>query len=75
MINHGRDVFHELSASPPVDFIYGSATAVFDECDISQQKRRPRHRRQYAKTSLFGFVFVHVWLTGDSQPWIDPQGA
>lgn len=75
MLNNGRHYFRNCYIEGRVDFIYGSGTAVFDQCEIRSKNggyvtaasTPPEHR--------FGFVFLNSRLTGDPAPWVDPAGT
>lgn len=75
MINNARQYFTNCYIAGRVDFIYGSATAVFDHCEIHSKNGGHVTAANTAKDRAHGFVFLDCKLTGDSQPWIDPQGV
>jgi|HubBroStandDraft_1064217.scaffolds.fasta_scaffold128586_2 pectinesterase len=71
MINNGRDYFRDCYIAGRVDFIYGSATAWFADCEI--HSRNGGHVTA-ASTPLdhpYGYVFANCKLTGDIDAW-DP---
>jgi pectinesterase len=74
MINKRRDYFTNCYIAGRVDFIYGSATAVFDHCEIHSRNGGHVTAANTPKEQPFGFVFLNCQLTGDAQPWIDPRG-
>lgn len=74
MINNARQYFTNCYIAGRVDFIYGSATAVFDHCEIHSKNGGHVTAANTPKERPYGFVFLNCRLTGDSQPWIDPQG-
>ena len=74
MINNGRDYFTNCYVAGRVDFIYGSATAVFDHCEIHSRNGGHITAANTPKDQPFGFVFMNCRLTGDPQPWISPDG-
>ena len=73
-LEHGRDYFTNCQVAGRVDFIYGSATAVFDRCEIHSKNGGHVTAADTPKDQPFGFVFMNCRLTGDPQPWINPQG-
>jgi pectinesterase len=75
MINNGRDYFKDCYFEGRVDFIYGSATAVFDHCEIHSKNGGYVTAASTPKEHPFGIVFLNCKLTGDLKPWIDPTGA
>jgi pectinesterase len=74
MINNGREYLTNCYVAGRVDFIYGSATAVFDRCEIHSKNGGHVTAANTPKDRPYGFVFLDCRLTGDPQPWIDPQG-
>jgi pectinesterase len=74
MINNGRDYFTRCYVAGRVDFIYGSAAAVFDRCEIHSKNGGHVTAASTPKDKPFGFVFMNCRLTGDPQPWISPEG-
>jgi pectinesterase len=58
-----------------VDFIYGSATAIFDRCEIHSKNGGHVTAANTPKERPFGFVFMDCKLTGDPKPWISPAGT
>jgi pectinesterase len=74
MLNKGRQYFTNCYIAGRVDFIYGSATAVFDHCEIHSRNGGHVTAANTPPDQSFGFVFLNCKLTGDPQPWINPQG-
>lgn len=75
MINRGRDYFTNCLVAGRVDFIYGSATAMFDHCEIRSKNGGHVTAANTPKDQPFGFVFMNCQLTGDPHPWINSQGV
>lgn len=75
MINNGRDYFSHCYIAGRVDFIYGSATAVFDHCVIHSRNGGHYTAASTPEDHPFGFVFLHCKLTGDPHPWMGPDGT
>jgi pectinesterase len=74
MINNGRQYFASCYIEGRVDFIYGSAAAVFDRCEIHSKNGGHITAANTPADRPFGFVFQHCKLTGDPNPWISPAG-
>jgi len=74
MINGGRDYFTNCCIAGRVDFIYGSATAVFDHCEIRSRNGGHVTAASTPPDHPFGFVFLNCKLTGDPAPWLDAKG-
>jgi pectinesterase len=74
MINNGRYYFTNCYIAGRVDFIYGSAAAVFDHCEIHSKNGGHVTAANTPKDKPFGFVFMNCRLTGDPQPWVSPDG-
>jgi len=75
MINNGRQYFTNCYIEGRVDFIYGSATAVFDRCEIHSKNGGHITAANTPQDHPTGFVFLNCKLTGDSKPWISPEGT
>jgi pectinesterase len=75
MINNGRHYFTNCYIAGRVDFIYGSATAVFDHCEIHSRNGGHVTAASTPRDHPFGFVFLNCHLTGDSQPWAGTNGT
>jgi pectinesterase len=69
MVNNGRDYFKDCYIAGRVDFIYGSATAVFDHCEIHSRNGGHITAASTPHDHPFGFVFLDCKLTGDATPW------
>ncbi len=72
-INNGRHYFTNCHIEGRVDFIYGSATAVFDRCVIHSKAGGFVTAASTPQEKPFGFVFLHCHLTGDPTTW-EPGG-
>jgi pectinesterase len=72
MINNGRHYFEGCYIAGRVDFIYGSATAVFDRCEIHSRNGGHITAASTPQDHPYGFVFLDCRLTGDPHPWVDP---
>jgi pectinesterase len=75
MINNGRDYFTNCYVAGRVDFIYGSATALFEGCEIHSRNGGHITAASTPKDKSIGFVFMNCKLTGDPQPWMDAAGT
>jgi pectinesterase len=74
MLNNGRQYFRGCYIEGRVDFIYGSATAVFDQCEIHSKNGGHVTAASTPRDHPFGFVFLNCKLTGDAIPWISTTG-
>ncbi len=74
MVNNGRHYFTNCFIAGRVDFIYGSATAVFDRCEIQSKNGGYITAASTPKEKAFGLVFLNCKLTGDPKPWKPPVG-
>jgi pectinesterase len=74
LVQNGRYFFTNSYIEGRVDFIYGSATAIFDHCEIHSKNGGHITAANTPRDREFGFVFVNCKLTGDPQPWISPEG-
>lgn len=72
MINNGRQYFTNCHVEGRVDFIYGSATAVFDHCEILSKNGGHITAASTPQDQPYGFVFLNCKLTGDPAPWVNP---
>ena len=72
MVNQGRQYFTNCYIAGRVDFIYGSATAVFDHCEIHSRNGGHVTAASTPQEHPYGFVFLHCHLTGDAQAWVNP---
>jgi len=70
----GRDYFTNCYLEGRVDFIYGSATAVFDHCEIRSKNGGHVTAANTPHDQPYGLVFLHCKLTGNPKPWISPEG-
>jgi pectinesterase len=75
MVNNGRDYFTNCYIAGRVDFIYGSAAAVFEDCEIHSKDGGHVTAANTPREKPFGFVFMDCRLTGDSTPWPDPAAG
>ncbi len=62
-INKGRHYFKNCLIEGRVDFIYGSATAVFDDCEIRTKLNGYVTAANTPQDQAFGYVFRHCRLT------------
>ena len=74
LVQNGRCFFTNSYIEGRVDFIYGSATAIFSHCEIRSKNGGHITAANTPQEREFGFVFVDCKLTGDPQPWISPDG-
>lgn len=74
MLNNGRHYFRDTYIEGRVDFIYGSATAVFDRCEIKSKNGGYVTAASTPAERPHGFVFLDSTLTSDPAPWVDPAG-
>ena len=72
MVNNGRQYFKDSYIEGRVDFIYGSGTAVFDECQIHSKNGGYITAANTPQEKPYGLVFLGCTLTGDPAPWLDP---
>ena len=75
MINSGRQYFTNCYLEGRVDFIYGSAAAVFDRCEIHSRNGGHITAASTPRDHPFGFVFMSCTLTGDPVPWANSTNA
>lgn len=66
MVNNGRDFFHDCTIAGRVDFIYGSATAWFEDCEIHSRNGGHVTAASTPADHPYGFVFHNCKLTGDA---------
>lgn len=69
MVNKGRHYFRDCYIEGRVDFIYGSATAVFENCEIRSKAGGHVTAASTPEDKPFGYVFLRCRLTGDDEPW------
>jgi len=74
LINNGRYYFTNCYVEGRVDFIYGSAAAVFDRCEIHSKNGGHVTAANTPQNQPFGYVFMNCQLTGDPKPWMSPEG-
>ena len=72
MVNNGRQYFKDCTIEGRVDFIYGSGTAVFEDCQIHSKNGGYITAASTPQEKPCGFVFLNCTLTGDPDPWLDP---
>jgi len=75
LVQNGRYYFANCYIEGRVDFIYGSAAAVFDRCEIHSKNGGHVTAASTPKDKPFGFVFMNCKLTGDPTPWIAPTNT
>ncbi len=75
MINSGRDYFTNCFIAGRVDFIFGSATALFENCEIRSRNGGHITAASTPEKIPFGFIFRNCRLTGDPTPWPNPAGS
>ncbi|WP_289031673.1 pectinesterase family protein [uncultured Algoriphagus sp.] len=73
MVNKGRQYFKDCYIEGRVDFIYGDATAVFENCEIRSKNGGYVTAASTPEDQQFGLVFLNCKLTADPTPW-DPEG-
>ncbi|MEO7494200.1 MAG: pectinesterase family protein [Massilia sp.] len=74
MVNNGRHYFKNCYIEGRVDFIYGSGTSVFDQCEIKSKNGGYVTAANTPADKPVGFVFLNSRLSADPAPWIDPTG-
>ncbi len=74
MMNNGRDYLTNCYVAGRVDFIYGSATALLDQCEIHSRNGGHVTAASTPENQPYGFVFIKCKLTGDDKPWVDSKG-
>jgi pectinesterase len=70
-VNDGRQYFKDCYIEGRVDFIYGSGTAVFQDCEVHSKNGGFVTAANTPQDHPYGFVFLNCKLTGDAIPW-DP---
>ena len=68
-----RHYFENCYVKGDVDFIFGSATAVFNKCEIYSNDRKEEVNGYITAASTpegvkFGYVFIDCKLTSDAEP-------
>jgi pectinesterase len=61
-----RQYYRNCYIEGTTDFIFGPATAVFQDCHIHSKKNSHVTAASTPSTSTYGFVFLHCKLTGDT---------
>lgn len=64
--DHCRQYFRDCYIEGTTDFIFGSATAVFDRCTVQSKKNSFVTAASTSPTQPFGFVFLDCKLTADT---------
>jgi len=72
MLNKGRQYFVDCYIEGRVDFIYGSGTAVFENCEIRSKNGGHITAASTPEEQAYGFVFIKCRLTGDPKSWRNP---
>jgi len=71
----GRQYYADCYIQGRVDFIFGSATAVFDRCELHSKNGGYVTAASTPREKPFGYVFLHCKLTGEGakamlgRPW------
>jgi pectinesterase len=71
----GRQYYADCYIEGRVDFIFGSATAVFDRCELHSKNGGYVTAASTPREKPFGYVFLHCKLTGEGgkamlgRPW------
>lgn len=68
MANRGRQYYRNCHIEGRVDFIFGAATAVFENCVIHSKNGGYVTAASTAPEQPFGFVFIECKLTGEGTP-------
>jgi pectinesterase len=68
MANRGRHYYRDCHIEGRVDFIFGAATAVFENCTIHSKNGGYVTAASTAPDQPFGFVFIRCKLTGEGAP-------
>jgi pectinesterase len=79
LLNRGRQYFENCYIAGHVDFIFGAATAFFEQCHIHCLKDGYITAASTPDNQPFGFVFTHCKITAESptvrtylgRPWRD----
>jgi pectinesterase len=66
LLNRGRQYFEDCYITGHVDFIFGAATAFFERCHIHCLRDGYITAASTPADQLFGFVFSHCKITGES---------
>src|SRR5262249_15692349 len=68
LLNRGRQYFENCYITGHVDFIFGAATAFFENCHIHILRDGYITAASTPPQQQFGFVFSHCKITGESAP-------
>lgn len=68
-VETGRSYFRDCYIEGRVDFIYGSGTTVFENCEIRSKAGGFVTAASTPEAQPFGYVFLRCRLTGDATPW------
>jgi len=68
-VNDGRQYFRDCYIEGRVDFIYGSGSAFFENCQIHSKNGGFVTAANTPEKKPFGFIFHNCKLTGDAIPW------
>jgi pectinesterase len=66
LLNRGRQYFDHCYISGAVDFIFGGATAYFDQCEIHCTDKGYLTAASTPQDQPYGFVFLHGKITGEN---------
>lgn len=66
LLNRGRQYFDHCYVSGAVDYIFGGATAYFDQCEIHCTDKGYLTAASTPQDQPYGFVFSHCKITGES---------
>jgi pectinesterase len=66
LLNRGRQYFDHCYISGAVDFIFGGATAYFDQCEIHCVDKGYLTAASTPDSQPYGFVFSHCKITGEN---------
>ena len=69
MVNRGRQYFRDCYIEGRVDFIFGSGTSVFENCEIRSKNGGYVTAASTSDKQPFGYVFLRCKLTGDPEAW------
>jgi pectinesterase len=72
--NSGRHYFKNCYVEGRVDFIYGGAQSVFENCEIKSKNGGYITAGSQPQGQPYGYVFINCRLTSDPRPWVDPTG-
>ena len=66
LLNRGRQYFDHCYISGAVDFIFGAATAYFDQCEIHCTDKGYLTAASTPQKQPYGFVFSHCKITAEN---------